>query len=76
MTQKDVRQLAVTERKFLRRIYRPEKNTETQIYEIRYMLEVQKLTGKLNIITEIRHKRLSWLGHVIKAKSITNYVLN
>jgi hypothetical protein len=62
------------ERKFLRRIYGSKRN-EDQTYEIRSNSELQELFGKPNILLEIRHKRLSWLGHVLRTKSIANDVL-
>lgn len=73
MTQGDENRLAIMERKFRRRIYGPKRN-EDQIYEIRSNRE--ELYGKPNTIAEIRHKRLSWFGHALNAKSIANYVLN
>ncbi|XP_050540945.1 uncharacterized protein LOC126905353 [Daktulosphaira vitifoliae] len=73
-TQGDENRLAIMERKFLRRIYEP-KRYEDQTYEIRTNRELQELFGKPDIIAEIRHKRLSWLGHVLRAKSIANAVL-
>lgn len=74
-TQGDENRLAIMERKFLRRIYGPKRN-EDQTYEIRSNRELQELFGKPDIIAEIRHKRLSWLGHVLRAKSIANDVLS
>lgn len=70
----DENRLAIMERKFLRKIYGPKRNKD-QTYEIRSNKELQELFGKPDIIAEICHKRLSWLGHVLRAKSIVNAVL-
>lgn len=64
------------EKSFLRRIYGPWNNEETKTYEIRSNIEVRELFGIPNIIDEIWYKRLIWLGHIIRAKWITNDVLN
>jgi len=69
--QGDENRLAIMERKFHRKIYRPKRN-EDQTYEI-FLTEQQELFGKPDIIAETRHKRLSWLG--LRAKLIENAVL-
>lgn len=62
-------------RKFLRSIYGSNKN-EDQTYEIRSNRELQELFGKSNVIAEIRHKKLSRLEHMLRAKLIANDDLN
>ncbi|XP_026811326.1 uncharacterized protein LOC113552683 [Rhopalosiphum maidis] len=66
--------LATVDRKFLREIYGPKIN-ENKTHEIRSNRELQELFGKSDIIAAIRHKRLRWLRHSLRAKSIPNSVL-
>lgn len=42
-------------------------NRETEQYENRYNIELQRLYIKLNILSYTRIRRLQWLGHVWRA---------
>jgi len=49
-------------------------NLPKQTYEISSNRELQVLFGKPSTVVEIRLKRLSWLGRVLRAGSITNWI--
>jgi len=55
--------LRVFERKALRRIYGPTKESDGT-WRIKSNEELNRLIGNKNIINYIKAQRLSWLGHV------------
>ena len=55
--------LKVFERKVLRRIYGPTKETDGT-WRINSNEELNRLTGNKNIINYIKAQRLAWFGHV------------
>ena len=55
--------LKVLERKVLRRIYGPAKETDGT-WRIKSNEELNRLTGNKNIINYIKAQRLAWFGHV------------
>jgi capsule polysaccharide modification protein KpsS len=57
-----IQKLLVFERKILRRIFGPTK--ETQIWRVKTSEELDKLIKHKNIINHIKAQRLSWFGHV------------
>jgi hypothetical protein len=61
----DERLMAAFERKILRKIFGPVKNTDGT-YRIRYNHELEALINKNNIIRFIKALRIQWLGHVIR----------
>jgi transcription termination factor 2 len=52
------------ERKILRKIYGPK--CEQGVWRIRSNLEIQNMYKSPDIVTEIKLRRLEWLGHVIR----------
>jgi hypothetical protein len=56
------RVLAVTERKILRKIYRPLK--ENELWRIRRNNELEDLIKGENIVRFIKSQRIRWLGHI------------
>lgn len=62
LTQKDINRLGVWERKILRRIYGPKKEGEQ--WRIRTNKEIEELYNSQAIVTDIKIKRLNWLGHI------------
>jgi len=52
------------ERKILRRIFGPVKDSITNDWKIRKNGELESLNQKPNIVKAIRNKRLQWAGHV------------
>jgi len=57
-----IQTLLIFERKILRRIFGPTK--ETQIWTVKTTEELDKLIKRKNIINYIKAQRLSWFGHV------------
>jgi len=55
--------LRVFERKVLRRIYRPTKESDGT-WRIKSNDELNRLIGNKNIIDYIKAQRLAWFGHV------------
>ena len=55
--------LRVFERKVLRRIYRPTKESDGT-WRIKSNEELNRLIGNKNIINYIKAQRLAWFGHV------------
>jgi hypothetical protein len=56
------------ERKILRKIYGP--RSEQGVWRIRSNLEIQNMYKSPDIVTEIKVRRLEWLGHVVKMEDI------
>jgi hypothetical protein len=56
--------LMTWERKILRKIYSPK--CEQGVWRIRTNLELQNVYRSPDIITEIKVRRLEWLGHIIR----------
>jgi hypothetical protein len=56
-------QIRVFERKVLRRIYRPTKESDGT-WQIKSNDELNRLIGNKNIINYIKVQRLAWFGHV------------
>jgi hypothetical protein len=56
--------LLTWERKILRKIYGPE--SKQGVWRIRNNLEIQNMYKSPDIVTEIKVRRLEWLGHVVK----------
>jgi transcription termination factor 2 len=52
------------ERKILRKIYGPK--SEQGVWRIRSNLEIQNIYKSSDIVTEIKVRRLEWLGHVVR----------
>jgi hypothetical protein len=52
------------ERKILRKIYGPK--SEQAVWKIRNNLEIQNVYESPDIVTEIKVRRLEWLGHVVR----------
>jgi hypothetical protein len=52
------------ERKILRKIYGPK--CEQGVWRIRTNLELQNVYRSPDIVTEIKVRRLKWLGHIIR----------
>jgi hypothetical protein len=61
--------LMTWERKILRKIYGPK--CEQGIWRIRSNLEIQNMFKSPDIVTEIKVRRLEWLGHVIRMEEDT-----
>jgi hypothetical protein len=64
ITGKTASTLMTWERKILRKIYRPK--CEQGIWRIRSNLEIQNVYKSPDIVTEIKVRRLEWLGHVVR----------
>jgi hypothetical protein len=56
--------LMTWERKILRKMYGPK--CERGVWRIRSNLEMQNMYKSPDIVTEIKVRRLEWLGHVIR----------
>jgi hypothetical protein len=52
------------ERKILKKIYGPK--CEQGVWRIRSNLEIQDMYKSPDIVTEIKVRRMEWLGHVIR----------
>jgi hypothetical protein len=64
LTKKDELQLAVFERKALRKIFGPIRDTD-QWWRSRYNKELYQLYAEPEIVKWIRSARLRWAGHVV-----------
>lgn len=64
-TEEDLRQLGVFERKVLRTVIGPLRMSEGQ-YRIRYNHELYRIYNEPDIIAVVKHRRLSWAGHVMR----------
>jgi hypothetical protein len=64
------------ERKILRKIYGPK--SEQGLWRIRSNLEIQNTYKSPDIVTEIKVRRLEWLGHVVRMEDtrLQKMVLN
>ena len=62
LTERDENVLNVWERKVLRKIYGPV--CRGGEWRIRTNHEIQEMYGRADIVTEIKMRRLSWLGHM------------
>jgi len=67
-TKTDEKKLMIFERKILRRIFGPKKNTENNEYERRTNAELKELFNETDIVGVLKSRRLSWAGHVWRAK--------
>jgi hypothetical protein len=56
--------LMTWERKILKKIYEPK--SEQGVWRIRSNLEIQNMYKSPDIVTEIKVRRLEWLGHVVR----------
>jgi hypothetical protein len=59
----DMKRLNAWERKILRRIYGPA--VEQGMWRIRSNQELQELYKYLDIATDIKKRRLEWMGYVV-----------
>jgi hypothetical protein len=68
--------LMTLERKILRKIYGPK--SEQGIWRIRSNLDIQNMYKSPDIVTEIKVRRLEWLGHVVRTEdtSLPKMVFN
>jgi hypothetical protein len=68
--------LMTCKRKILRKIYGPK--CEQGVWRIRSNLELQTAYKSPDIVTEIKIRRLEWLGHIITMKDtcISKMILN
>jgi hypothetical protein len=68
--------LMTWERKILRKIYG--QKSEQGIWRIRSNLEIQNMYKSPDIVTEIKVRRLEWLGHVVRMQDtrLPKMVLN
>jgi hypothetical protein len=68
--------LMTWERKVLRKIYGPK--CEQGVWRIRSNLEIQNVYKSSDIVTEIKVRRLEWLGHVVRMEdtSLPEMVFN
>jgi hypothetical protein len=64
-TAADEERLGVFERKILRRIIGPKRVGEDR-YQQRNNLELYQIFKEADIVTVVRHRRLSWAGHVVR----------
>jgi hypothetical protein len=64
ITGKMASSLVTWERKILRKIYGPK--CEQGVWRIRTNLELQNVYRSPDIVTEIKVRRLKWLGHIIR----------
>jgi hypothetical protein len=64
ITGKMASSLMTWERKILRKIYGPK--CEQGVWRIRTSLELQNVYRSPDIVTEIKVRRLEWLGHIIR----------
>lgn len=60
------KKLQVFERKILRKIFGPVKDSETGEWRVRKNNELESLFKKENIVNTIRNRRLQWAGHVMR----------
>ncbi|KAF0772260.1 Uncharacterized protein FWK35_00007901 [Aphis craccivora] len=65
----DENRLLSFERKILRRIFGPVKDSVTNEWRIRKNEELESLYQKPNIVEAIRTKRLQWAGHAWRNKN-------
>jgi len=64
-TKADERRLMIFERKILRRIYGPKKNTENNEYEKRTNAELKELLNETDIVgRRSKSRKFRWAGHV------------
>lgn len=63
-TKADEKKLTTFERKVLRRIFGPKKNTENNEYEGRTNAELRELFNETDIVGVLKIRRLIWAGHV------------
>jgi hypothetical protein len=63
---KDELQLAVFERKVLRKIYGPIRHTDQ--WRRRYSEELYQLHAEPNIVKWTRSARLRWVGHIVRMR--------
>lgn len=61
----DERMLLVFERRILRKIYGPVRETDGT-YRVRFNHELERLIEGKNIVKFIKSRRLEWLGHVLR----------
>uniref|UniRef100_A0A2S2NC82 Uncharacterized transposon-derived protein F52C9.6 n=1 Tax=Schizaphis graminum TaxID=13262 RepID=A0A2S2NC82_SCHGA len=66
-TKSDENKLMIFERKILRRIFGPKRNEEGY-YEIRSNRKLNALLNKPSIVATLKSQRISWAGHVWRAK--------
>jgi hypothetical protein len=64
MTEIDMKRLDTWERKLLRWIYGP--MVKQGIWRIRTNEEMRELYKDLDIVADIKKKRLEWIGHVVR----------
>jgi hypothetical protein len=64
MTEKDMKRLSTWMRKILRRTYRPV--VEQGMWRIRTNQDLRELCKDLNIVTNIKKKKLEWIEHLVK----------
>jgi hypothetical protein len=57
------------ERKILRKLYGPK--SEQGVRRIRSNVEIQNMHKSSDIVTEIKVRRLEWLGHVVRVEEIS-----
>jgi hypothetical protein len=64
MTVMDMTRLNAWKRKILRRLYGPV--VEKGMWRIRSYQELGALNRDLDIVTDIKKRRLEWIGHVVR----------
>jgi hypothetical protein len=69
ITGKTASTLMTWERKILRKIYGPK--SEQGVRRIRSKVEIQNMYKSPDIVTEIKVRRLEWLGHVVRVEEIS-----
>ncbi|CAG9827717.1 unnamed protein product [Diabrotica balteata] len=67
LRKKEINKLLVWERKILRIIYGPCRDSVTNKSRSRYNNEIETLFGKGNIVRYIKTNRLRWAGHVVRS---------
>lgn len=67
LTEHNKSQLAIFERKILRKIYGPVKENEE--WRLRYNRELYELYNSPDIVTDIKVGRLRWAGHIQRMKA-------
>jgi len=68
LTMEEERALAVFERKFLRKIYGPVR--ESELWRIRRNDELEDIIKVENIVRFIKCQRIRWLGHIERMQDI------
>jgi hypothetical protein len=58
------KKLIIFERKILRKIFDPKKNTENNEYERRLNAGLKELFNKTDIVGVLKSRKLSWARHV------------